>query len=260
MKRTVRKPIIAGNWKMYTTVIEASALTRALVAQVKTDDVDVVLCPPFVNLLPVFDLIKNTLIKLGAQNMFYEPIGAFTGEISAVMLQAVGCEYVIIGHSERRQIMGESLDAIRRKVGAALDQGLIPILCVGETLAERESGVTRDVVTRQLQSALTGIISKQINSGSGLVVAYEPVWAIGTGRVATPDQAQEVHQHIRQLLCDQFDVSAAENVRLLYGGSVKPDNFAELILKPDIDGALVGGASLKAETFFSLIQQCGSKL
>lgn len=210
----------------------------------------VIVCPPFTSLSAVAKLVSGSAIGLGAQNMHPESSGAFTGEISAPMLKSVGCAYVIVGHSERRQLFGESDEFINRKVQAALSAGLIPIVCVGETLEQREKGETHDVVTRQLKGCLSGVKSEDV---SRCIIAYEPVWAIGTGKTATPAQAQEIHQLIRRLVASLAGKQVAESVVIQYGGSVKPENARELLTQADIDGALVGGACLKADSFAKII-------
>jgi triosephosphate isomerase len=248
-----RWPIVAGNWKMNKTVGEALVLVRelrGLVSMVR-DKVEVVVAPPFTALHPVAKAIEGSNIVLAAQNCFWENAGAFTGEVSAPMLKEVGCRYVIVGHSERRQLFGETDETVNRRVRAVLEAGLLPIVCVGETLPEREGGRTLDVVTRQLEGGLAGFEGESV---ARFVLAYEPVWAIGTGRNATSAQAQEVHAHIRERLTVSFGREVSERVRIQYGGSVKPDNAAELFSQPDVDGALVGGASLKAADFAAIVK------
>ena len=235
---------------MNKTVPEALSLVRELKERVlDVSDRDILVCPPFTSLFAVFKEIEGSNILLGGQNMFYEERGAFTGEISPLMLKDVGCSYVILGHSERRHIFGEDDELINKKVVSAVKHGLIPILCVGELLEERERGETEKVVERQLRKGLAGL-----TSSDDFVVAYEPVWAIGTGRTATPEQAQEVHEFIRGVLSELFGREKADEVRILYGGSVKPENAKGLISMPDIDGALVGGASLNAESFSKIVK------
>jgi triosephosphate isomerase len=248
----LRKPLIAGNWKMNKTVAEGRALARAIREGLgdRPRDVEVVLCPPFGALLAVADAIRGSGLALGAQNMHWEKEGAFTGEISARMLAELGCRFVILGHSERRQLFGESDDAVERKTRAALEAGLVPIVCVGETLAEREAGRIFEVVERQVDGALRKLSPDQ---ASGIVLAYEPVWAIGTGRTATPAQAQEVHLFVRRLLSRTHGEPVAAALRILYGGSVKPDNAGSLMAEPDLDGALVGGACLDAASFLKIV-------
>lgn len=244
------KYLIAGNWKMNTDRREAVQLATGVVETCGNHrSVDVAVCPPTVNLDPVFSIVHGTDIKLGAQNMSPEESGAYTGETSAAMLLAVGCHYVILGHSERRQYYGETDDSVNRKVAQAISKKLVPIICVGESLKERDSGSAEKVVRQQLLGALKSI---NIASGDELVVAYEPVWAIGTGRTATPEQAQDMHAFIRGLLKKQFG-AAGEDIRILYGGSMKPTNAAELLSQPDVNGGLIGGASLKADQFGEIV-------
>ena len=246
-----RKLIIAGNWKMNKTVAEALALvddlTRDLAA---VKEVDIVVCPPFTALDAVARALDGSTVKLGAQNLHPEASGAFTGEISAPMLRALFATHVIIGHSERRSLFGETDAFLNLKVLAALRHQLKPIFCVGESLAEREAGTTLKVVQTQLEAGLQGVSQEQ---AAGLIVAYEPVWAIGTGKVATTDQAQEVHAFIRGLLTKLFTEPVAQRVRLLYGGSMKPANAPELLAQQDIDGGLIGGAALEARSFVELV-------
>ncbi len=244
-----RRPFIAGNWKMYKTVSEAITLAKEI-ARGCQDGVEVAIAPPFTALYVVSKEIKGTSLKLAAQNMFWENEGAYTGEISPIMIKDIGCNYVIIGHSERRQYLGENNEIVNKKILAAIKAGLVPILCIGERLKERKDGKTFEIVKKQLLSALEGIL---LTDADKLVIAYEPVWAIGTGLTATPDQAQEVHNYLRQLLAEKFGGKVAKGIRILYGGSVKPENICDLMEKGDIDGALVGGASLKASTFLKII-------
>lgn len=249
-----RKPIIAGNWKMNKTLSEAQTLADEIKSRVGSiSGVDMVLCPPFINLETVQRVIRLSSIKLGAQNMYLQKSGAFTGEISADMLKSVGCTYVILGHSERRQYFNETNEIVNQKVKFALQNGLIPIMCCGETLAQREKNETFKVIEEQIIQGLQNLSSDIIQDNKELVIAYEPIWAIGTGKVATPDQAQEVHAFIRQKLAHIFSVEIADKIRIQYGGSVTPDNIKDLIIQTDIDGALVGGASLKADSFATLI-------
>ena len=246
-----RKPVVAGNWKMNNTAAEASELAGDIkrgMANVK--GVDVVICPPFTALSTVGAVISGTNIGLGAQNMHSEKSGAFTGEISASMLRDLYCHYVILGHSERRTLFGESNEIVNRKVKAALSANLHPIVCVGETLDQRKAGQTENVLTSQCRESLKDLDAAGF---TGLVIAYEPVWAIGTGMTASPQQAQEVHLFIRSLVQEQTDEKTASMLRILYGGSVKPENIKGLMTQPDIDGALVGGASLKAESFAAIV-------
>ncbi len=246
----MRRLLIAGNWKMNQTVPEALQLVRELKEKIEgVEDRDILVCPPFTALYPVGKELEGSSIALGAQNMFYEEKGAFTGEISPIMLKDIGCSYVILGHSERRHIFGETDELINKKVISAVKHDLIPILCVGETLQEREEGRTENIVGRQVREGLKGV-----NSEAEFVIAYEPVWAIGTGKSATPEMAQEVHKFIREILKELFGEEKAKAVRILYGGSVKPKNAKDLLEMPDIDGALVGGASLKADSFVQIVK------
>ncbi|MDF2929247.1 triose-phosphate isomerase [Anaerospora sp.] len=248
----MRKPIIAGNWKMHKTVGEALALVRELCGiTASVTDVEIVICPTFTALYPVHMAICEGPLRLGAQNMHWEAQGAYTGEISPAMVKEVGCTYVIIGHSERRQYFGETDDTVNKKVKAAIAAELIPIMCVGETLEQREAGITEGVVGRQVRQGLTGLTAEQI---AEMVIAYEPVWAIGTGRTASSEDANAVCRYIRQVVTELAGTDSAEKVRIQYGGSVKGENIAELMAKSDIDGALVGGASLDAESFAKIIK------
>ncbi|MBN1479720.1 triose-phosphate isomerase [candidate division KSB1 bacterium] len=246
----MRKRIIAGNWKMNTTVDEAVELAKAIKAKYDNFDIDVVLCAPFTNLYAVHQVIQQTPIGLGAQDVYWEEKGAFTGQISATMLKAVGCQYVIIGHSERRQYFGETDETVNKKTKKAFEHHLTPIVCVGELLQEREADETETVVERQMKGALAGLSETDV---SQLIIAYEPVWAIGTGKVATPQQAQDVHEYIRGLLEKMYNSELAESIRIQYGGSMKPDNASDLLAQPDIDGGLIGGASLQADSFLGII-------
>ncbi len=248
----MRKKIIAGNWKMFKTVQAAVDLVNGLKRELTDyDAVDIVVCPPFVNLDAVKELLIDHNIKLGAQNLFWEDEGAFTGEVSGPMLKAVGVDYVIIGHSERRQYFYETNETVNKRLKAAMKHALLPIVCVGENLSEREGGKTFDVVKDHVTGSLAGLTKEEMG---GVVLAYEPVWAIGTGKTATAAQAQEVHKYIRGLLVNMFGQETAEAVRIQYGGSVKPENIAELTSQPDIDGALVGGASLKVDSFTAIVK------
>ena len=247
----MRKPVIAGNWKMPLTLADARALVQQLKGSCETDAVDVVVCPPFTALSSVGELLKGSRISLGAQDVFWEPQGAFTGEVSPVMLRDVGCRYVIIGHSERRTHFGETDQSVQRKLLAALSQQLTPIVCVGETLAEREANQTFAVLTRQLERALEGVTAADTGR---ILLAYEPIWAIGTGRNATPQQAQEAHAAIRQWLAKRDGHPVSESIRIQYGGSVAAANAASLLQEPDVDGALVGGSSLKADAFTAIVK------
>ena len=247
-----RTPLIAGNWKMHGARAEAVALASALAKDVgRVEGREVLVAPPFTALEAVGAAIAGTRIHLGAQNVYWEPKGAFTGEISAAMLREAGCTHVVIGHSERRQLFGETNESVNKRYVAALAGGLTPVVCVGETLQEREADATAQVVERQVLAGLSGVSPADLARS---IIAYEPVWAIGTGRTATPAQAQEVHRTIRQQLAKLADQPTAERVRILYGGSVKPDNVDSLMAEPDIDGALVGGASLVAEQFIRIVR------
>ncbi|HDG67800.1 MAG TPA: triose-phosphate isomerase [candidate division Zixibacteria bacterium] len=250
----MRKKLIAGNWKMHKTVPEAQTLARQLADRLSdVNFADVAICPPFVDLYPVSLILreKESKIILGAQNMHPEPKGAFTGEISAEMLLSAGAKMVILGHSERRHIFGETDGFINAKVRRALEVGLVPILCIGETLEQRKAGKTNDVLREQITKSLAGV---QIDDPHKIIIAYEPVWAIGTGVNATPEQAQEAHTFVRGLLAQLWGEQVAQEVRILYGGSVKPANAQSLLTQPDVDGALVGGASLDADSFEGIIR------
>ena len=247
----MRRPFIAGNWKMNLTRAAAVDLAQGIVKRAdKIEGVDMAVCPPSCYLDAVGRAVAGSKVALGAQNMYHEKDGAFTGELSAAMLLDLGCTYVILGHSERRHILGETDAAINKKVHAALSAGLIPIVCVGELLSEREAGQTLTVIRRQFDGSLAGLSPDQLAT---IVIAYEPVWAIGTGKVATPQQAEEVHLALRKIVAERYNGSVAEAVRMQYGGSVKPDNAAVLLKQPDIDGALVGGASLKVDQFLGIV-------
>lgn len=252
MKETVvRQPIIAANWKLHKTLAEAEQFVDTLYRQCpEPGDVEVVLAPPFTALAAMRGYLQKTPFLLAAQDVFWETQGAYTGEVSAPMLADVGCTYVIIGHSERRQYFGETDETVSKKVSAAFQAGLLPIVCVGESLAQRQAGNTFAVVEKQIQSGLASCAAADL---SKVVLAYEPIWAIGTGMTATPAQAQEVHGHIRALLGRLWGEAVARTVRVQYGGSVKPDNIAALMAEADIDGALVGGASLEAESFAQIL-------
>jgi len=249
----VKPMLMAGNWKMHMLTDEACRLASDLKSALSDVDrsVGVLLCPPFTALAETAGAIDDSSIQLGAQNMHWGAKGAFTGEISAAMLKDVGCAYVIIGHSERRHLFGETDEAVNKKIRAALAAGLKVIVCVGETEQQRDEGRTEAVVERQVKEGLAGLEPEQM---AGVVIAYEPVWAIGTGKNATPKQAQEVHALIRKLVSDSFGESVASSLLILYGGSVKPDNAAELLAQPDINGALVGGASLDADSFGKIVR------
>jgi len=246
----MRRTLIAGNWKMNMDHAGGVALAQGIADRAgEVLSVDLLVCPPSVYVLPVADAVRGKGIEVGAQNMYCEPSGAFTGEVSAAMLLDVGAKYVILGHSERRHIFHETDADVNKKTHAALAAGLAPIVCVGELLEEREAGKTSAVIKSQFEGSLAGVTAEQIH---GSVIAYEPVWAIGTGRVASPQQAEEVHADLRSLLAKRYNQGVADSVRILYGGSVKPSNAAELLGQPNIDGALVGGASLKVDDFIGI--------
>ena len=251
----MRKPFVAGNWKMNTDSQSAVALAKAIAAEsvdaLSDGKITVAVCPPSVYLSSVAGALNGSSVGLGAQNVYSEEKGAFTGEVSVSMLKDVGCTYTLIGHSERRHVFGETNDMVNKKVHAAISGGLLPILCVGELLEEREAGNTEDVVKTQIIKGLEGIDAAKMQA---VTLAYEPVWAIGTGLTATPEQAQEVHAFIRSILTDLYDANLAEEVRIQYGGSAKASNAAELLSKKDVDGLLVGGASLKAADFMGIIE------
>ena len=243
----LRKPIIAGNWKMHLTLSEASDLSQGVVTGCAgMDDIEIILAPPYTALSTVAAKTEGSPIYLGAQSLYWEEAGAFTGEISPLMLKDIGCSHTIVSHSERRQLFGETDTIANQKVLASLKNGLIPILCVGESSAERDQQLTLDVVTRQVKEGLHDVSQGQMKN---MVIAYEPIWAIGTGQTANPSDAQNVHQSIREQISELFGPDTSECVRILYGGSVKPDNIDDLMVEIDIDGALVGGASLKIEPF-----------
>ena len=247
----MRTPLVAANWKMYKTVQEAQAFLKEFVPLVRDlDDVEIVVAPPFTAIHAAAETTRNSVVGISGQDLYWEREGAFTGEVSAQMLKEAGAEYVIIGHSERRTKFGEIDAHVNRKVRAALDAGLRPIVCIGETLDEREAGKTFEVLDRQLRAGLENLSPASVG---GLAVAYEPVWAIGTGRTATTAQAQEAHKHIRGRLMGWFGADAAEQCRVIYGGSVKPANARELVSQPDVDGALVGGASLEVRGFVEIV-------
>ena len=247
----MRRPFIAGNWKMNLDRASGVKLAEGLAKQAgDCGDVDLAVCPPSVYLDAVGKALKGSPIGLGAQNMYHEPKGAFTGEVSAAMLLDVGCRYVILGHSERRHVMGETDESINKKVLAALAAELTPIVCVGELLEEREAEKTSEVIRTQFDGSLAGLSADQMLR---IVIAYEPVWAIGTGKVASPEQAEEVHLDLRKIMEDRYNEEVAQSVRIQYGGSVKPDNAAELLAQPNIDGALVGGASLETDKFLGIV-------
>ncbi len=252
LKVNSRKPLIAGNWKMFKTPDQAVKDAARLAELVKgSDNADVMIAPTYACLVPVSQALKNSAVALGGQNMHWEDEGAFTGELSATMLKASGCSHVIIGHSERRQYFGETDDGVNKKIHAAIKGGLVAVMCVGETEEERDQGNTLNVLDKQLKQGLKDVSLS--GESESLVVAYEPVWAIGTGKTATSDQAQEAHAHIRKGLEELLGKELAKSIRILYGGSVKPANIAELMKRPDIDGGLVGGASLDPETFSKIV-------
>jgi len=247
----MRKPLMAGNWKMYKTAAETTAVFEKFLPLVASSThCDVAICPTFVNIPAAVSAAAGTRVGIGGQNLYWAKEGAFTGEISAPMLKAVGCEYVIIGHSERRQFFGETDATVLKKTVAALEAGLKPIVCVGELLADRDAGKTENVLVEQFTNGIAGLTEAQF---AQIVIAYEPVWAIGTGKVATPDMAADAHRTIRAQVEKKYGVPAAQAVRILYGGSVKPDNVKGLMAQPEIDGALVGGASLEAVSFASIV-------
>ena len=248
----MRTPFVAGNWKLNKTPDEAEILARCVVDAISgVTGVDVAICPPFTALERVSGVVCCTGIGLGAQNMYWEAEGAFTGEVSAPMLLTCGCEYVILGHSERRQFFGETDATVNRRLKAALSAGLKPIMCIGESFDERQADVTEQVVETQTRGALNGISA---DNAQGITLAYEPVWAIGTGLTATPEQAEAVHAFLRQVLAQIYDDDVAQGVRIQYGGSVKPDNAAELFQQDNIDGGLIGGASLEADDFAAIVK------
>ena len=248
----MKELIIAGNWKMHKTLKQGEELVAALKRELyQIENVDIAVCPPYTLLSYLSDALQESNILLGAQDVYWQDEGAFTGEVSAPMLKDAGCTFVIIGHSERRQYFSESNEYVNSKIKAALAQGLVPIACVGETLAEREKGLTFEVLDSHVQEGLKGISAED---AAKIIIAYEPVWAIGTGKTATAAQAQEAHAYIRALLDKLYGAETADVIRIQYGGSVKPENTGELMRQPDVDGALVGGASLKAESFIQIVK------
>ena len=255
MNKAKRRTVIAGNWKMNNTPSQALKLIEELKPLVKNADCDVVVCVPYVDLLVVIAACKDSNIKVGAENLHFEPKGAYTGEISADMLKEIGAQYVVIGHSERREYFGETDETVNKKVHAALNAGITPILCCGESLSQREDGVTGEWVRSQIKIALKGITAAQVQK---IIIAYEPIWAIGTGKTATSDQADEVCGIIRQVIAELYDAETAEGVTIQYGGSMNAGNCAELLDKYHVDGGLIGGASLKAPDF-STIVSAGSR-
>ena len=250
----MRRVIIAGNWKMYKTIDESIELVNLLKRSVvDIDDVEIVVCPPFTSLSDVNEVVLESNIKLGAQDVYWEKEGAFTGEVSSGMLKNIGCVYCIVGHSERRQFFGETNEMVNKKAKALLKEGLKPIICVGEKLEERKADKAFQVVKDHVVNSLSGLTKEDMQN---VVIAYEPVWAIGTGVNATKEQAQEIHKYIRGLLTEMFGPETAGSVRIQYGGSVKPENIKELISQEDVDGALVGGASLKCDSFSQIVKNC----
>ena len=249
----MRTPFIAGNWKMFKTVHDAVVFVKELRSLVKdVKDVEIVVAPPFTAIHPAAEAARNTNIAVAAQDLYWEREGAFTGEVSAAMIKEAGAEFVIVGHSERRRLFGETDVIVSRKARAAIGGGLTPIVCIGETLEQRERDETLAVLDRQIKDGLEGLTAEQV---SELVVAYEPVWAIGTGRNATAAQAGEAHAHIRTRLRQWFGAEVADRCHVIYGGSVKPDNIREIIAEPDVDGALVGGASLDVNSFADIVSK-----
>lgn len=250
----MRKVIIAGNWKMNKDISESIDLANSIKRSVyDIGEIEIVICPPFTSLSDVNEVIMDTNVKLSGQDVYWEKDGAFTGEVSCAMLKNIGCEYCIVGHSERRQFFGETNETVNKKAKALLKTGLKPIVCVGEKLEERKAGKTFNVVKNHVENSLAGLTREDMLK---TVIAYEPVWAIGTGVNATKEQAQDLHKYIRSLLKSMYDDELANSVRIQYGGSVKPDNIKELISQEDVDGALVGGASLKADSFVAIIENC----
>ncbi|MVP01260.1 triose-phosphate isomerase [Paenibacillus lutrae] len=247
----MRKPVIAGNWKMFKTVSEATSFVNDIKGKAEVEGVESIICAPYTNLPALVEAVKGTAIKVGAQNLHFEDNGAFTGEISGVMLKDLGVTHVIIGHSERRAYFNETDEIVNKKVLAAFKHDLTPILCVGEKLEEREAGQTKEVCRVQTEGAFKGLSADQAKE---VIVAYEPIWAIGTGKSSTAEDANEVIAYIRELVASLYDSSVADAVRIQYGGSVKPGNIAEYMAQPDIDGALVGGASLEPESYIQLVE------
>jgi triosephosphate isomerase len=248
----MRKFVIAGNWKMHKTITEAEQLAEAIKGRTTTiEKTKIIICPPATALTTVCSKVKGSKIAVGAQNMYWEEQGAFTGEISSAMIKSTGATYVILGHSERRQYFSETDETVNKKTVYALQTNLNPIVCIGESLEQREKGITKEVINEQLDGALKGISADQMMR---IILAYEPIWAIGTGKTATPEQAQDVHAFIRSKLQSMYDAATSNSVIVQYGGSVKPSNATELLRQPDIDGALVGGACLEAESFSEIIK------
>ncbi len=249
----MRKKIIAGNWKMNNDISQTADLINGIKSILKPSAATVIVCPPYTSLAIANQLVKDSFVKLGAQDVSLHDSGAYTGEVSLAMLKSVGCSYVIVGHSERRQYHGETNEIINKKAKKVLDGGLLPIICIGETLEEREKGITDQVLTTQTKGVLAGLTSAEVEKS---IIAYEPVWAIGTGKTATKEQAEEAHQLIRKVISQLYSWATAEKVVIQYGGSVKPDNAKELLAQKNIDGALVGGACLKADSFAAIINAC----
>ena len=248
----MRTTVIAGNWKMNKTVAEAVALASEIKEKVAgVENVKIIVCPVFTAVKSVADVLKGSNVKVGAQDMYWETSGAYTGEVSGEMLLEAGAEYVIIGHSERRQYFGETNETVNKKLKKALSIGLKPIVCIGETLADRESGATEAVVEKQVREGFVGLTAEEMK---GTIIAYEPVWAIGTGKTATAEQAEAVHAFVRNLVAQLWDKETADAVVIQYGGSMKPENVASLLAQPDIDGGLIGGAALKADSFEKLVK------
>ena len=249
----MRYPVIGANWKMNRgTPSEAKEMLLELIPMVKDiKNVEIVIAPPYTSINKTLEIVANTNIKVGAQNMYFEESGAFTGEISPIFLKKIGCEYVILGHSERRNIFNETDELINKKIKKALEIMLSPIVCIGEHLEEREKGNTKNVIENQFNLTFEGMTKEQIKK---IVIAYEPIWAIGTGKTATPEQAEEIHVFIREIIEEKYDKDTADSVRIQYGGSIKPANAKELFSKPNIDGGLVGGASLQAESLYEIIK------
>ena len=252
----MRRPVIAGNWKLFKTQTQTRDFFRALLTEIEgCDHCDVIVAPPFTALQTAVEAIQGSSVAISAQDVYWEEQGAFTGEVSAPMLRDVGCQYSIIGHSERRQYFGETDQTVSRKISAVIGQGMKAIVCVGETLEERESGAAQETVQRQLRDGLAQLTGPEL---SNIIVAYEPVWAIGTGRTATPEMAEQMHAAIRGVVSGIYDEAAAGALQILYGGSVKPENITELMSQVDIDGALVGGASLQADSFAAIVWYQGA--
>ncbi|MFX1587662.1 MAG: triose-phosphate isomerase [Promethearchaeota archaeon] len=255
----MRKPVIGANWKMNRgTPMEALEMIQDFKSYVKkTTSVDIIIFPPYTVLNTIVNTVKKTQIKVGAQNMYFEEKGAFTGEVSPIFLKNIGCEYVILGHSERRDLFEETDELVNKKLKKALSINLNPIVCIGEHLKEREAGKTKEIILNQFMNTFKGITKEEIRK---IIIAYEPIWAIGTGKTATPEQAEEIHLYIRELLENNYDRDTAQNVRIQYGGSIKPNNAEELFGKENIDGGLVGGASLQADSLFEIVKAAQATL